>query len=147
MEISRDAVQDAIENAKSNGIRNAWFTCADTVDYIDSLVKEGNRCDIVLMDPPRDGSSEAFLTSLLHMQPDRIVYVSCGPESLARDLKILTDGGYTVRKIQPVDMFPYTEHVEVATLLERVRNAKAYIQIGIDAEDYYRIKDSEKKME
>ena len=147
VEISRDAVQDAIENAKSNGIRNAWFTCADTVDYIDSLVKEGNRCDIVLMDPPRDGSSEAFLTSLLHMQPDRIVYVSCGPESLARDLKILTDRGYTVRKIQPVDMFPYTEHVEVATLLERVRNAKEYIQIGIDAEDYYRIKDSEKKME
>ena len=120
VEINRDAVQDAIENAKENGIRNAWFTCADTVDYIDRLVKEGRRCDVVLMDPPRDGSSEAFLSSLLHMQPDRIIYVSCGPESLARDLKVLTAGGYAVRKIQPVDMFPFTEHIESVVKLTRI---------------------------
>ena len=117
VEISRDAVQDAVANAKANGIRNAWFTCADAVDYIGRLAEDGKHCDVVLMDPPRDGSSEAFLSSLLRMKPDRIVYVSCGPESLARDLKILTAGGYKVQKIQPVDMFPYTEHVETVCCL------------------------------
>lgn len=121
VEISRDAVQDAIANAKANGIQNAWFTCADAVEYIDRLVKDGRRCDVVLMDPPRDGSSEEFLSSLLRMKPDRIVYVSCGPESLARDLSILTAGGYSVRKIQPVDMFPYTEHVETVVLMSRIQ--------------------------
>ena len=117
VEISRDAVQDAVANAKANGIRNAWFTCADAVDYIGRLAEDGKHCDVVLMDPPRDGSSEAFLSSLLRMKADRIVYVSCGPESLARDLKILTAGGYKVQKIQPVDMFPYTEHVETVCCL------------------------------
>ena len=119
VEINRDAVQDAVKNTKENGIRNAWFTCADAVDYIDHLAKEGRCCNVVLMDPPRDGSSEAFLSSLLRMQPDRIVYVSCGPESLARDLRILAAGGYHVQKIQPVDMFPYTEHVETVVKLTR----------------------------
>ena len=133
VELNKDAVQDAISNAKANGISNAWFTCADAVDYIDRLVKEGHRCNVVLMDPPRDGSSEAFLSSLLRMQPDRIVYVSCGPESLARDLKILTAGGYLVQKIQPVDMFPYTEHVETVCCLYHQK--KDFISVPYEPKD------------
>ena len=135
VEISRDAVQDAVANAKANGIRNAWFTCADAVEYIGRLAEEGRHCDVVLMDPPRDGSSKAFLTSLLRIKPDRIVYVSCGPESLARDLKILTAGNYQVQKIQPVDMFPYTEHVETVVLLSKGNISSQNVRVEFSLED------------
>ena len=114
-------MQDAIRNAKTNGIHNAWFTCADAVDYINGMMKEGQACDVALLDPPRDGCNPVFLSALLRIQPSRIVYVSCGPESLARDLKILTAGGYQVQKIQPVDMFPYTSHVETVVLMSRIQ--------------------------
>ena len=120
VEINPDAVQDAIRNTKTNGIHNAWFTCADAVDYINGMMKEGQACDVALLDPPRDGCNPVFLSALLRIQPSRIVYVSCGPESLARDLKILTAGGYQVQKIQPVDMFPYTSHVETVVLMSKV---------------------------
>ena len=119
VELNRDAVQDAIRNAEMNNIRNARFTCADAVDYINTMAEEGDHCDVALLDPPRDGCSEVFLSSLLRIHPSRIVYVSCGPESLARDLKLLTAGGYRIQKIQPVDMFPYTCHVETVVLMSR----------------------------
>jgi 23S rRNA (uracil1939-C5)-methyltransferase len=103
------------------------------------------RPDVVFMDPPRAGSDRKFLSSLLKTEPKRIVYISCDPETMARDLGILTEQKrYKVKRIQPVDMFPFTEHVESCVLLERVSNRKAdsYVKLNVKMEDYYRIKDS-----
>ena len=83
------------------------------------MQRDGLRPDLVLMDPPRAGSSRRFLEALLRCAPERVVYVSCDPATLARDLKILTAGGYRAEKIQPVDMFPWTEHVETVALITR----------------------------
>ena len=117
VELNRDAVRDAIVNARRNGIQNAWFTCADAGDFMVAAAREGERCDVVFLDPPRAGASPAFLSALLQLAPARVVYVSCNPETLARDLGVLRAGGYRVRCIQPVDMFPHTEHVETVCLL------------------------------
>ena len=103
--------------------------------------------DVIVVDPPRKGCDEVCLNTMLQMKPERIVYVSCDPATLARDLRILVDGGYELKKVRPVDQFPHTIHTEVCCLLERLRSAKEHIEITIDAEDYYRIKDSEKKQD
>ena len=133
VEINRDAVQDAIRNAEMNNIHNAWFTCADAVDYINRTADESRRFDVVLLDPPRDGCSAVFLSSLLRIHPSRIVYVSCGPDSLARDLKTLTAGGYQVQAIQPIDMFPFTSHVETVCLLYHQK--KDFISVLYEPKD------------
>ena len=119
VELNRDAVKDAIGNAKLNGLKNCWFTAGDAGEYMEQMVRDGMRPDLVFLDPPRAGSDERFLSSLLRAAPKKAVYVSCDPETLARDLAVLTKGGYRVRKIQPVDMFPYTKHVETVVLLSR----------------------------
>ena len=112
VELNRDAVADAIVNARLNGIKNCWFTAGDAGEYMEQMARDGMRPDLVFLDPPRAGSDERFLSSLLRCAPKKVVYVSCDPETLARDLGTLTKGGYRVRKIQPVDMFPYTQHIE-----------------------------------
>ena len=117
VELNRDAVKDAIANVKLNGLKNCWFTAGDAGEYMERMVQDGHRPDVVFLDPPRAGSDERFLRSLLKAAPDRVVYVSCDPETLARDLRVLTGGGYKVRRIRPVDMFPWTEHVECVCLL------------------------------
>ena len=119
VELNRDAVRDAIANARRNGIKNAWFTCADAGEFMESAAKEGETCDVVFMDPPRAGASPQFLSALLTLSPERVVYVSCDPETLARDLAVLQKGGYRVRRIRPVDMFPHTEHVETVVRLSQ----------------------------
>lgn len=119
VELNRDAVHDAIANARLNGLKNCWFTAGDAGEYLEQTAKSGLRPDVVFLDPPRAGSDERFLRSLLRCAPDRVVYVSCEPKTLARDLRVLTAGGYTVEKIQPVDMFPWTEHVETVVLISR----------------------------
>lgn len=119
VELNRDAVRDAVANAKRNSIKNVWFTCADAGDYMRGLADEGEKVDVVLMDPPRAGASMEFLYSLMTLSPDKVIYVSCNPETLARDLEVLSNGGYTIRKIQPVDMFPHTNHIECVTLLTK----------------------------
>ena len=119
VELNRDAVRDAIANAKLNGLKNCWFTAGDAGEYMERMVQDGLRPDVVFLDPPRAGSDERFLRSLTTAAPDRVVYVSCDPETLARDLRVLTGGGYRVRRIQPVDMFPWTEHVECVVKLDR----------------------------
>ena len=86
-----------------------------------SMAEEGEKADVVFMDPPRSGSDEAFLSSVIRLAPKRIVYVSCGPDTLARDLKYLTKHGYQVRKMQPVDMFGFTEHCEMVVQLVKKR--------------------------
>ena len=87
-----------------------------------NAAREGERCDVVFMDPPRAGSSPEFLSALLALSPERVVYISCNPETLARDLGVLTAGGYRARRIRPVDMFPHTEHVETVVLMSRVKD-------------------------
>ena len=122
VELNRDAVKDAIGNAKLNGLKNCWFTAGDAGEYMQRMVQDGHRPDVVFLDPPRAGSDERFLRSLLKAAPERVVYVSCDPETLARDLKVLTAGGYQVRRIQPVDMFPWTEHIENVVLLQKLNS-------------------------
>ena len=122
VEVNRDAVRDAISNAKLNGMQNIRFICADAGEFMIDMAENREPCDVLLMDPPRAGSDQAFLSSAVTLAPKRIVYVSCNPETLARDLTFLTKRGYRVQKIQPVDMFPHTNHVETVVLLSRETN-------------------------
>ena len=119
IELNKNAVRDAIVNARENKITNARFYQGDAGEFMEGMVSEGERADVVLMDPPRTGSTEKFLTSMVKLGPSRIVYISCGPDTLARDLEFLTKHGYVTRKIQPVDMFSFTEHCEVVCLLTK----------------------------
>ena len=124
VESNRDAVRDAIANAEANGIRNIRFFAADAGKFMDELASSGKTVDVVITDPPRAGCSPKFLKSLITLAPERVVYVSCNPETLARDLYTLRSGGYKVKKIQPVDMFPFTAHVETVVQLVRVNPQK-----------------------
>ena len=119
VELNRDAVRDAIANARLNGIRNCWFTCADAGEFMESLAAEGKKADVVFLDPPRAGSTERFIASLAKMAPRRVVYISCNPVTLARDLAWFRQYGYRAEIAQPVDMFPHTEHIETVVLLTR----------------------------
>ena len=119
VELNRNAVKDARINAKLNQIKNITFYEGDAGKFMVSMAEEGEKADVVFMDPPRSGSDEAFLSSVIKLAPKRIVYVSCGPDTLARDLKYLTGHGYKVKKMQPVDMFGYTVHVETICKLCR----------------------------
>ena len=119
VELNRDAIKDAKRNAKLNNIDNIDFVCADAGEYMVGIAEQGLKADVVIMDPPRAGSDVKFLKSVVRLSPSRIVYISCNPETLARDLIFLSKNKYKVRKIQPVDMFPHTEHVETVVLLTR----------------------------
>ena len=119
IELNKNAVRDAIVNARENKITNARFYQGDAGEFMEGMVSEGERADVVFMDPPRTGSTEKFLTSMVKLGPSRIDYISCGPDTLARDLEFLTKHGYVTRKIQPVDMFSFTEHCEVVCLLTK----------------------------
>ena len=119
VELNRDAIRDAVINAKRNDIRNIRFYNDDAGKFMVEMAQKGEKADVVIMDPPRTGSDEAFLSSVVKLSPERVVYVSCGPETLARDLKYLTKHGYTVKRATPYDCFPYTEHIETVVLLCR----------------------------
>ena len=123
VELNRDAVRDAIGNARLNGLKNCWFTAGDAGETMEKMAADRVRPDVVFLDPPRAGSDERFLRSLLRCAPQRVVYVSCCPETLARDLETLRRG-YRVEKIQPVDMFPFTKHVESVAALSRAGSGK-----------------------
>lgn len=124
VELNPDAVKDAIINAKENGIKNARFYKGDAGEFMNRMAQAGEKCDVVFMDPPRSGSTEKFMSACVELSPEKIVYVSCGPDTLARDLKYLTTHGYEVKKIQPVDMFPFTEHTEVVVSMSLARPAR-----------------------
>ncbi|MFD2706928.1 23S rRNA (uracil(1939)-C(5))-methyltransferase RlmD [Salibacterium lacus] len=123
VEMNNDAVRDAIRNAKRNGVKNARFYQGDAGKFMVEMAERGENADVVMMDPPRKGSDEAFLSSVVKLQPERIVYVSCNPETQVRDLEYLEKNGYNVEEIQPVDMFPQTVHVEAVTKLVRTQKA------------------------
>ncbi|MCH5189898.1 MAG: 23S rRNA (uracil(1939)-C(5))-methyltransferase RlmD [Oscillospiraceae bacterium] len=119
VEINKDSVKDAKENAALNGVRNISFYAADAGKFMTELAENGKKIDAVIMDPARAGADIPFLSSLVRLSPQKVIYVSCNPETLARDLAYLTKNGYKVRKIQPVDMFPHTEHIETVVLLTK----------------------------
>ena len=119
VELNPDAVRDARINAKENKITNAHFYQGDAGEFMENMAENGEHADVVFMDPPRTGSDKKFMSSVIKLNPSRIVYISCGPETLARDLEYLTKHGYDVRKIQPVDMFSFTDHCENICLLTK----------------------------
>ena len=120
VELNRDAVRDAVENAKINGVKNARFFCNDAGKFMVNMAENGEHADVVFMDPPRSGSTEEFIESVAKLKPEKVVYVSCGPETLARDLEYFRKMGYEAKKGWGVDLFPATGHVETVVLMSRV---------------------------
>ncbi len=118
VELNADAVKDARSNAKKNNIKNIQFYQNDAGKFLVEMASQQAKVDVVLMDPPRAGSNEAFLSSVVSIQPEKVVYISCNPETLVRDLKYLTKKGYRVKKGVGVDMFPFTESLEAVCVLE-----------------------------
>lgn len=122
VELNPEAVRNAVSNAKRNQRKNIRFVQGDAGEYMQKMAAQRETMDVVLMDPPRAGSDEAFLSSLVTLAPEKVVYISCNPVTLARDLKYLGKRGYRVNRAVPVDMFPWTaeEHVETVVLLSRI---------------------------
>ena len=121
VEVVEAAVRDAKKNASANRIRNARFICADAAQAAAQLAGEGTHVDVVVLDPPRKGCSPDLIDTVAQqMAPERVVYVSCDPATLARDLKLFADKGYRTQWVQPVDLFPRTAHVENVASLTRV---------------------------
>ncbi|MCP6681889.1 23S rRNA (uracil(1939)-C(5))-methyltransferase RlmD [Bacillus nakamurai] len=117
VEIVPEAIDDAKRNAELNGITNAEFAVGEAETVIPKWYEEGITADTLVVDPPRKGCDEALLRTIVEMKAKRVVYVSCNPGTLARDLRVLEDGGYTTLEVQPVDMFPHTNHVECVAQL------------------------------
>ena len=120
VEVIPQAIQDARENAEYNGIENAEFYVGKAEEVLPDLYeREGIRADVIVVDPPRKGCDGECLNTMLKMRPKRIVYVSCDSATLARDLKVLCDGGYELRRVRAVDQFGGSVHVECACQLVR----------------------------
>lgn len=119
VELNPDAVKDARINAKRNGVKNIDFYQKDAGEFLVQMAEQGAKTDVILLDPPRSGSSETFLSSVAQLNPQKVVYISCNPETLARDLRFLTKKGYVAKRIVPMDMFPWTEHVETVVLMSK----------------------------
>lgn len=118
-EVNGDAVKNARENVRLNGIKNVEVIKADAGEFMADLAEDGKKIDVVFTDPPRAGCSRQFLSSLVKLAPAKVIYVSCNPETQARDLQYLTANGYKVDRIRPVDMFPFTRHIECVVRLRR----------------------------
>ena len=119
VELNEDAVRDAISNAKMNQVENIRFYCNDAGRFLVSMAESGETADLVFMDPPRSGSTEEFMNSIAKMSPEKVVYISCNPETLARDLKYLKKLGYGAKEAWGVDMFPATGHCECVVLMAK----------------------------
>lgn len=119
VELNKDAVRDAVTNAKINQIKNVSFYNNDAGKFMVQMASEGGKADVVFMDPPRSGSTEEFINAVATLKPERVVYVSCGPDTLARDLAVFKKKGYKAQEAWAVDMFPMTGHVETVVGLHR----------------------------
>lgn len=122
IEIVAPAIKDAVKNAGDNRIGNAEFLLGDAAYKLPELLGSGIRPDVIIVDPPRAGCEEKVLAAIARVKPKRIVYVSCNPATLARDLAYMAAKGYKTEKVQPVDMFPMTHHVETVCLMSRVKD-------------------------
>ena len=148
VEVVPDAVRNAEENARLNGCTNVRFIEGKAEEIIPDLVRmEQLAADVVVVDPPRKGCAMPLLQTIVNMHSRKIVYVSCDPATMARDMKYLCANGYRAVCVRPYDQFAMSTHVESCVLLERVSNRKAdsYVKLNVRMEDYYRIKDAEKK--
>jgi 23S rRNA (uracil1939-C5)-methyltransferase len=125
VEVVPEAIEDAKRNAGLNSIKNAEFAAGEAEVVIPKWYKKGNVADVLVVDPPRKGCDEALLQTIIEMKPKKVVYVSCNPATLARDLRILEDGGYKTIEVQPVDMFPQTTHCEAVVKLALIEEAEA----------------------
>ncbi len=140
VEIVPEAIEDAKKNAARNGIENVEFFCGKAEEVLPEFYEKGQggsalHPDVIVVDPPRKGCDEKCLETMLKMSPDRIVYVSCDSATLARDLRILADGGYNLKSICPCDMFPWSSHVETVCLLSKLSSAKHHIEINVDMDE------------
>ena len=132
VEIIPDAIEDARRNASLNGFTNTEFYVGKAEEVLpEKYEKEGVRADVIVVDPPRKGCDETLLSTMVKMQPERIVYVSCDSATLARDLRYLCDNGYELKRVCPADMFPQTVHVETVVLLSH-KKADSYIHIDVE---------------
>ena len=135
MEIVPPAIEDAKRNAKLNGITNAEFFVGKAEEVLpEKYEQEGIQADVIVVDPPRKGCDEAVLQTMLKMQPEKIVYVSCDSATLARDLKILCEKEYQLEKVAVCDMFPQGVHVETVVLLSKL-NAKQHIEVELNLDE------------
>ena len=135
VEIVPQAVENAKENAKLNGIDNAEFICSDASQAAQTLFERGEKPDVVILDPPRKGCDEALINTVAKMKPDRVVYVSCDSATLARDCRRFADLGYETLRATPVDMFPRAAHVETVVLLVRKISTKDYVTVEVRPEE------------
>ncbi|MBQ9886911.1 MAG: 23S rRNA (uracil(1939)-C(5))-methyltransferase RlmD [Lachnospiraceae bacterium] len=141
VELNPDAVKDAVKNARLNAVKNISFYKNDASDFMQNMAASGETADVVIMDPPRAGSDERFMDAVALLAPEKVVYISCAPETLARDLEYFAKKGYRAKKAQAFDMFPMTGHVEVVSLLQRLSNTRERtITLDVEMEDYHRIK-------
>ena len=134
VEVIEQAVLDARENAKRNGIENAEFFCGDAGKAALELEKQGIRPDVIVVDPPRKGLNADTVEALDRMSPRRIVYVSCDPATLARDVALLKERGYVLKNAMAADLFPRCSHVESIVCLSREK-ADDYIRISVHTKD------------
>ena len=147
IEVIPEAIEDAKRNAERNGISNAEFYCGKAEEVLPEFYEKKRKTvvggddgsslhpDVIVVDPPRKGCDSVCLETMLKMQPERIVYVSCDSATLARDLRILADGGYTLKAIRPCDMFPWTVHVETVCLLSKLHEAKHHVNVKVDMDE------------
>ena len=131
VELNQDAVRDAINNAKMNQISNIRFFCNDAGRFLVNMAEAGEKADVVIMDPPRSGSTEEFMDSIAKMGAKKVVYVSCNPETLARDLVYMKKLGYKAKEAVGFDMFPATEHVETVVLLSH-KKPDGHINVKVE---------------
>ena len=129
VEVIETAVEDAKKNAERNGITNAHYVADSAENAMAKWSKDGIKPDVIIVDPPRKGLTESFIKASVAMQPEKITYVSCNPATMARDIKLYQELGYELKKVQPVDLFPQTHHVETVALL-----SKLYVDKHIDVE-------------
>lgn len=142
-EIVPAAVENARRNAERNAIQNAEFLCADAAEAARILFERGEKPDVIVIDPPRKGCDSALIATIAAMRPKRVVYVSCDPATLARDLKLFGESGYKTEAVTPADMFPGTAHVETVVLLSKLKSTQR-IEVELDM-DELDLTDAEKK--
>ncbi|MDE6591870.1 MAG: 23S rRNA (uracil(1939)-C(5))-methyltransferase RlmD, partial [Oscillospiraceae bacterium] len=134
-EINEAAVTDGQRNLQLNDISNARIVCEDSGRFLEEFRESGMTADTVILDPARAGCDRRFLANLVQIAPGRIVYVSCNPESQARDVFYLVQRGYKIKKLTPVDMFPWTGHVETVVLLSKGKIESKKVRVEFSLED------------
>ena len=134
IEIVADAIRDANTNAENNNVTNIKFINADASEGAKQIIDTKIQADAMIIDPPRKGCSKDTIDAIVTIAPKRLVYVSCDPATLARDVKILSDNGYRLELVEPVDLFPQTVHVETIVLLSKL-DSKKYISVELPMDD------------